>query len=410
MSKDSSGGLTSRIAELTERIAQLDPQIRAWAYFDPEAALAQARALSDLPRSEPLYGVAVGVKDIFDTADMPTEYGSPIYRGHQPSADASAVKRLRRAGAVVMGKTVTTEFATWPPAKTRNPHDPNRTPGGSSSGSAAAVASGMVPLALGTQTVGSTIRPASFCGVVGFKPSRGLINLEGAYPQSRSQDTIGFFSRDVRNLLAVTSAFGLATPPADVTEPSARIAFCRTPWWDQLESDGAKAIERAAVLAANIGGDVEELDLPPEFDGILDAQMSITEYEVARSVEQDYRSHPQLIHEALRALVERGLEMTVRDYHRALNVGSACRRAMEPIWEKYDALLTPAALGQAPSDLGTTGDPTFARPWSLIGGPSISVPGMRGDDRMPIGTQLLAGPGQDTNLLGIARRFESALG
>lgn len=398
------------VAELVDRITTLEPKLHAWAHFDEEGALERARRVAGQVRQGPLHGLPVGIKDIFDTADMPTEYGSPIYAGHQPDHDAAVVTQLREAGAVLMGKTVTTEFATWTPAATRNPLAPERTPGGSSSGSAAAVAAGMVPVALGTQTVGSTIRPASFCGIVGFKPTKGLVDLTGAKPQSPSQDTIGVLGRSVADVSRIASAIGISVPDRLKGSLNPRLAFCRTPWWERMEPDGAGAIEKAASLAQGNGCEVTEAELPAEFDELLDTQMAITEYEVARSLEAEYRTHREQISPVLTSLIERGLTISEKELKSALAIGQSCRDAIKPLWESVDAVLTPAVPGQAPRGLDSTGDPTFARAWSLIGGPAISIPGMTGDDSLPIGTQLLAAPGEDAALLAVSARLEEILG
>lgn len=395
------------------RIDEREEQVQAWAYVDPEIALREAQRRDQTPAMTPLHGVPVGVKDILDTGDMPTEYGSSIYRGHQPETDAPAVSRLRDAGAVVLGKTVTTEFATWTPAKTRNPLALDRTPGGSSSGSAAAVADFMVPLAIGTQTVGSTIRPASYCGTVGFKPSFGAIPLDGAFPQSPSQDTIGFFAGRMAGLALLIAGMGieneLQAHPVWRGERAPRFGFARTPWWDRVDSDAQEAIEQAVGMVDSAGAAIDEVRLPECFDELLDAQNTVTEYEVARSVRKEFEQSPDQLSEGLRGLAERGLAMDPATYGTALELRDSCQMQLAPRVAGYDALLTVAVSGEAPLGLDSTGDPTFNRVWSLLGWPAISVPGLTGSHGLPIGVQLVAPRGGDAGVLGAARMLENVL-
>jgi Asp-tRNA(Asn)/Glu-tRNA(Gln) amidotransferase A subunit family amidase len=397
-----------------ERIGEREDQVQAWAFVDPEIALREAELRDQIRGKGPLQGIPVGVKDIFDTADMPTEYGSPIYQGQRPARDAVAVTRLREAGAVVLGKTVTTEFATWTPARTRNPLSLDRTPGGSSSGSAAAVADFMVPLAIGTQTVGSTIRPASYCGTVGFKPTFGAVPLEGAFPQSPSQDTIGLFAGRMAGLALLVDGMGTGiefqADPVWRGQRTPRIGLARTPWWDQLDTDAQTAIEQAAGMASAAGAGITEIELPDRFGELLEAQNAVTEYEVARSVRNEFEDSPDQLSEGLRGLAERGLAMDPATYSGALSLRDSCQELLVPAVASYDALLTPAVNGEAPIGLASTGDPTFIRTWSLLGWPAISVPGLAGGHGLPIGVQLVAPVGQDARLLGVARWLEDVLG
>ena len=358
-----------------ERIGERDPVVRAWARLDPEAAHAQARAADaeDQARS-PLHGVPVGVKDIIDTSDMATEYGSPIYAGHRPDADAACVARLREAGAVILGKTKTTEFAYFHPADTTNPHDPERTPGGSSSGSAAAVADGMVPVALGTQTAGSVIRPASFCGVIGFKPTHGLLDLTGVRPLSER-----LAGRRVQLI-------GIGTR------------------WQLVDPDAQDLLEQAARTLGAV-----EVELPAEADAAVDAQATIMAVGVARSAAAEYERHRDSLSEELLALIEEGLATAPSEYEAAIATGEAAKAALPPLFDGYDALMTPAARGQAPLGLDATGDPVFCRAWTLLGTPAVSVPGPTGADGMPIGVQLVAPRGRDAELLAVARWTQDRL-
>ena len=393
-----------------ERIAERDATVRAWAHLDPEAALAQARAADASDRRSPLHGVPVGVKDIIDTRDLPTEFGSPIHAGRRPAADAACVARLRDAGAVILGKTMTTEFAYFHPAETRNPLDPGRTPGGSSSGSAAAVADGMVPLALGSQTAGSTIRPASFCGVFGLKPTHGLIDLTGVKRLSARLDTLGLFARsidDIELLLDTLTAHRRAAPGSAAGPP--RIALARTARWQLVEPDARAALEAAAVALADAGARVDELELPAELEALVDAQQTIMAVEVAANLAGEYDRDGDRMSAELSELIEEGRATDGGDYEAALATAERGAEGLPAVFEAHDILLTPAARGQAPRGLDATGDPVFCRAWTLLGTPAISVPGPLGADGLPIGVQLVAPPGHDAELLAAARWVWQAL-
>jgi Asp-tRNA(Asn)/Glu-tRNA(Gln) amidotransferase A subunit family amidase len=392
-----------------ERIAERDATISAWAHIDPGAALAQARAADSSDRRSPLHGVPVGVKDIIDTRDLPTEFGSPIHAGRRPAADAACVARLREAGAVILGKTRTTEFAYFHPAETRNPLDPNRTPGGSSSGSAAAVADGMVPLALGSQTAGSTIRPASFCGVLGLKPTHGLIDLTGVKRLSALLDTLGLFARSIDDLeLLLDTLAGQRPAPGSAAGPP-RIAFARTARWQLVEPDGQAALDAAAGTLADSGARVDELELPAELEALVDAQQTIMAVEVAANLAAEYDRHGDRMSTELSELIEEGRATGRGDYEAALAAAERGAELLPAVFEGHDLLLTPAARGQAPRGLDATGDPVFCRAWTLLGIPAISVPGPLGADGLPIGVQLVAPPGREANLLAAARWVWQAL-
>jgi Asp-tRNA(Asn)/Glu-tRNA(Gln) amidotransferase A subunit family amidase len=393
-----------------ERIAERDQTVRAWAHLDPETALAQARVADASDRRSPLHGVPVGVKDIIDTRDLPTECGSPIYAGRRPAADAACVARIRNAGAVILGKTMTTELAYFHPAETRNPLDPRRTPGGSSSGSAAAVADEMVPLSLGSQTAGSTIRPASFCGVLGMKPTHGLIDLTGVKRLSGRLDTLGLFARSIDDLelLLNTLADDRRPAPRSAAEPP-RIAFARTARWQLVEADAQAALEAAARELAGAGARVAEVELPAELEELVDAQDTVMAVEVAANLAGEYDRHGDSISAELSHLIERGRATQRGDYEAALDVAKRGAERLPAIFEGPDVLLTPAVRGQAPLGLDATGDPVFCRAWTLLGTPAISVPGPLGADGLPIGVQLVAPPGRDAELLAAARWVEQAL-
>lgn len=408
------------------RIGDADPAIEAWAYLDPEHARAQARA-ADARRARgeatgPLHGIPVGIKDIFDTSDMPTEDGTVLHAGRAPDADAAAVTMLRAAGAIIMGKTVTTELATYSPGKTRNPHNPAHTPGGSSSGSAAAVAAGMVPLALGTQTNGSVIRPAAFCGVFGFKPTHGLIPRSGVLKLSRTLDHIGVFARSIEDIAFVCeSIIGYDAADPD-TRPRARpplqrlaaeepplpplVAFARTPLWDRTDDDLREAFTE---LVDHLGDRVVELDLPAATSQALDWHRCIMEAEMAANLDAEWTRGRDRLSDSLRAQLERGRAVSAFDYQQAIARIRLINAGFEEIFERCDAILTPAAPGTAPAGLEATGDPSFCTLWTLAGMPSITLPLMQGANGLPLGVQLVGPRGGDARLLRIARWLVNAV-
>ncbi|MEX2503252.1 MAG: amidase [Egicoccus sp.] len=393
-----------------DAIARREDDLRAWAHLDPELALARARALDGLPADArgPLHGVPVGVKDIVDTSDQPTEHGSPIYADRQPTADAVAVARLREAGAVVLGKTVTTEFALFQPGPTRNPHDPTRTPGGSSSGSAAAVGAGTLPLAIGTQTAGSVVRPASFCGVIGAKPTFGAVPLDGVKLCSPSLDTVGLLGSDIDSValgLGVMAGDPDRFVPADLG-PRPRIGFVRTPWWHDVERSARHCIDDAVE---RLSGEVEvvEVTLPGAFAGLVDAQQVVMGTEVLDALADEIAQHPGQLSARLRAYLDDARQL-VDDYDDAVALRDACRRELDDVFAQADVLLAPSVLGEAP-DAATTGDPMLCRPWTLLGTPTVSVPGLTGADGLPLGVQTIARPGDDARALGAARLLSGLL-
>ena len=403
-------GSEELVGACLERIAAREPEIGAWTHLDPEAALARARELDAQASRGLLHGLPVGVKDVIDTAAMPTAYGSPIYDGHRPERDAPCVERLRAAGAVVLGKTVSTELATWTPAGTANPLDPRRTPGGSSSGSAAAVADGMVPLALGSQTAGSTIRPASFCGIVGLKPTHGRLDVSGVKQLSARLDTLGLLARTVADVQLLGAALGGWDATDGATPESApALAFVRTPWWERAEPDGRRALEDAARRLADAGARVSDRELPPEFAALPEAHDTVMAFDTARSLEHEYREHGEQLSEALRAYIERGMEIAPAAAESAATLARECRARLEAMLGEHDALLTPAVLGEAPLGLGHTGDPLFCRPWTLLGAPAISVPGPVGAAGLPIGVQLVGAPDRDSGLIAAAAWVQDTL-
>jgi Asp-tRNA(Asn)/Glu-tRNA(Gln) amidotransferase A subunit family amidase len=408
------------VASCLGRIESLEDSVRAWAHLDPDHALFQAHEADRRRRAGaplgPLHGLPVGVKDIFDTHDMPTEDGTVLHQGRTPGADATAVARLRAAGAVILGKTVTAELAVLSPGKTRNPHDPERTPGGSSSGSAAAVAAGMVPLAIGTQTNGSMIRPAAFCGIHGYKPSHGLISRHRVLRASRRLDQIGVFARSVEDAaLGAEPLMGFderdpdtrprAQPALTATvarEPPVppRLAFVRSPVWEQAAGDTRAGL---AELCEHLGTHVEEIGLPAEFDGAVGWHRTIMEVDLAVSFEREYERGRDRLSAVLVEILERGQRYPAVDYQRAVEQIPLLRGMLEQILQRYDAILTPAVIGEAPVGLESTGNPVFCTLWTLCGMPAITLPLLQGANGLPIGVQLVAGRYDDARLLRTAR-------
>jgi len=417
------GALTSEdlVRGCLARIRELEPKVQAWTFLDEEHALGQARVSDELRRSGqavgPLCGIPVGVKDIIDTSDMPTENGTVLYLGRAPREDAAVVAKLRAAGAVILGKTVTTECAYFHPGKTRNPHNPEHTPGGSSSGSAAAVAAGMVPVALGSQTNGSVIRPAAFCGVYGFKPTHGLIPRSGILKLSRTLDHVGVFARTLEDIaLAAEELAGYDEGDPD-TRPRARvpfravaaeeppippvIAFVKTPMWERAEPETREAF---AELVEALGDRVEEVELFPSATEAWDWHKTVMEAEMAANLEREWLSGREKLSEKLRALIERGREIRAVDYQRALARIAPVQESFEELFtQRYDAILTPAAPGTALKGLDSTGDPSFCTLWTLVGLPAVSMPLLQGANGLPLGVQLVGRRHFDARLLRTAR-------
>ena len=398
------------------RIAAVDDKIEAWAFLDPAHARAQAKQADSALRAGqpvgPLHGVPVGVKDIVDTRDMPTENGTPLDRDRRPTKDAALVTRLRAAGAVVLGKTVTTELAYYAPNKTRNPRDPARTPGGSSSGSAAAVAAGMAPIAIGTQTNGSVIRPASFCGVVGYKPTWGLIPRTGVLAQSFHLDTIGTFGRSVADAALLADCLighdegDAATLPiahqgllaAAQSEPPAkpRFALVRTPVWDQAEEATREAF---ANLAAFLGDQGDPVDLPDNFaDGHVLQRRLMTAGFAYNLSPYERRGREQLSRQ-MQDAIDEGRAVAAHDYLAAVDQIGVLNDGLDEIFERFDAILTPSATGVAPGSLESTGNPVFCTLWTLSGTPAITLPLLKGDHDLPVGVQLVGRRGDDARLM-----------
>jgi Asp-tRNA(Asn)/Glu-tRNA(Gln) amidotransferase A subunit family amidase len=403
------------------RLREVDTNIQAWAFLDADYALLQARAADKLRLSGkpigPLHGVPVGIKDIFDTSDMPTENGSVLHAGRTPSRDATVVTKLRAAGAVIMGKTVTTEFAYFSPGKTRNPHNPEYTPGGSSSGSAAAVGAEMVPLALGSQTNGSTIRPAAYCGVIGFKPTHGLISRHRVFALSRTLDHVGLFARSIDDIALLAEQLAGYDENDPDTRPRSRIpfievaakepplapmfAFVKTPHWERADDDTRKGF---AELIEQLGAQVEEVELFPSAEKAWEWHQTIMSAEMAVNLEREWERGRDRLSEALGTFLERGRKVLAVDYQRALTRIQPIHAGFLELFEqRYDAILTPAALGAAPKGLASTGDPSFCTLWTLCGMPALSLPLLESANGLPIGVQLVGPRDGDARLLRTAR-------
>ncbi|KAB2910753.1 MAG: amidase [Hyphomicrobiaceae bacterium] len=406
-------------AACLDRIAELEPSVQAWACLDADRALAEARA-ADAVRREgkgvgPLHGVPVGIKDIIDTADLPTEHGTPIFKGRRPAEDAACIAALRAAGAVILGKTVTTELATLTPSRTRNPVDLEHTPGGSSSGSAAAVAAGMVPLAVGTQTGGSVIRPASFCGVYGFKPTFGLVSRFGVLPQAPSLDTVGVMARSVEDLALIADAVQTydSRDPASLSISRPRLldtatqewplaplfAFVKTHAWQDADAATRDAF---GELVEHLGAQVQEISIDGTFERGTAAARTIQNVELAAHYGPLLDRAPDQISKRLASQIEEGRRVSGADYVIALEQRKALYDTLEEIFLDHGTILTPAAPGPAPKDLGTTGNPIFCAFWTCVGVPAVTLPLLEADG-LPIGVQLVGARRDDGRLLRTAR-------
>jgi Asp-tRNA(Asn)/Glu-tRNA(Gln) amidotransferase A subunit family amidase len=385
-----------------------EPQLRAFAWFDPEQARARA---AGRPSAGPLDGLPVGVKDIFDTAGIPTEYGSAIFAGRIPTDSAVAVSRLEAAGAVMFGKTVTAELAYYEPGPTTNPWDPARTPGGSSMGSAAAVAAGVVPLALGSQTNGSLIRPAAFCGIVGFKPSAGRLPGDGVLSFSASLDQVGVFARTVADAAQLTAVLAdeppsewLSTPPSEPTT----LGVVRTPEWDQISDAQRAAFDLAVAAVRERGGSVIELEMPPSLAHTIGVHRTIMAVEASRSIGPLVADQVERCSVQLRELLDHGAAASQESYDLALALRETAIEDFDRWAAGVDALLTPATLGEAPP-LASTGDPVCSTRWTLVGAPAIALPSALSPNGLPLAVQLVGQRGRDRDLLGIAGWLERLL-
>jgi Asp-tRNA(Asn)/Glu-tRNA(Gln) amidotransferase A subunit family amidase len=389
-------------------IATREDEIGAFTTLDIERArsLASAPALAVTP----LRGLPVGIKDIIDTVDFPTEYGSPIYRGHRPASDAAIVSMVRRAGGIVLGKTVTTEFAHRQSGKTRNPHDPAHTPGGSSSGSAAAVAAGMLPLAVGTQTGGSVIRPAAYCGVAGFKPSFRLIPTLGVKCFSWHLDTVGLFAASVADVAFAAGAItGRDLAVDDHAFRTPRVRVLRDHLWPQASDAMRGAVETAAQAAARAGAAVEDLELPAIIDDAWRAHPTIQDYEAYRAFAFEYDNHRDRLAPPTRDLLDAARAITVDDYDAARRIVRAARQVLRDVLKDGDVLLAPSAPDAAPLGFESTGWPGFNRLWTLLGTPVVNVPGLTNTAGLPLGVQVIGRFGRDRSTLAAAHFIECSL-
>jgi Asp-tRNA(Asn)/Glu-tRNA(Gln) amidotransferase A subunit family amidase len=403
------GELTARAAvELcAEAIAARESEVGAFVALDLDAA---RRAAAD-PHlaATPLRGLPLAFKDIYDTADFPTQYGSPIYAGYRPRADATAVALARRAGGIVLGKTVTTEFASLVPSPTRNPHNSAHTPGGSSSGSAAAVAAAMVPIAFGTQTAGSVIRPAAFCGVTGFKPSYRLIPLVGVKAVSWHLDTGGLFGAGVADVAFAASAIFDRDLRVDRAAPPApRMALVRSHLWPKASAAMGNALETAARIAEAAGAKITDVALPPLLEEAWSAQFAIQDYETFRATAFEYDRRRDMIGKQLREQLDRAAAITADEYDAARRIASRARQVLADTMADHDVILTPSAPGAAPHGLGSTGDPAFNRLWTLMGAPCVNVPGLY-ENALPLGVQIVGRFGRDRATLEAALFLERAI-
>jgi Asp-tRNA(Asn)/Glu-tRNA(Gln) amidotransferase A subunit family amidase len=402
------------------RIRADEPRVQAWAFLDEERVLEQARNVDRVRRDGhaigPLHGLPVGVKDIIDTADMPTGDGTVLHAERRPMYDAAVVERLRSAGAIILGKTVTTELATYSPGKTRNPVNPEHTPGGSSSGSAAAVAAYMVPVAIGSQTNGSVIRPAAYCGVYGYKPTFGLVSRHGVLRQSRPLDQLGFMARSVEDLAIIAEPLigyderdpdtrptaapnlrevALQEPPLPPT-----FAFTKTPNWDEAEEQTRAAFDE---VAGALGAQSRPFEVPALFADAWQWHRTVMEADIARNYHHEYEDGRDMLSASLREQIERGRRVSAVDYNNAVDRRDAVATAFEEVFDRCDAILTAAAPGPAPLGLGSTGSPAFCTLWTFAGMPAITLPLLRAENGLPMGIQLIGPRGGDARLLRTAR-------
>jgi amidase len=392
------------------RIADQEGVVHAWTNFDPEVALAQARVLDGATTRGPLHGVPIGVKDVIDTFDMPTEMGSPIYRGNRPPADAACVALVRAAGAVILGKTVTCEFAGVTAGPTTNPHDETRTPGGSSSGSAAAVADCMVPVAFGTQTGGSVLRPASYCGVIGYKPTYNAFNRFGVKPAAEGLDTIGLITRSLDDIVLVRAVL-LGQAPVPIRPMAApHVGLTRTHMWANAQPETVEAVEEAAKRLNEAGAAIIDVNLPDAFADLSHAREMVNDYERAIAMAHEWHHHRDLISERLCKIIGRGLNMPYADYVAAVRLAERCRAELDAVFGAADVLLAPCVRGEAPEGHHHTGDPSLQALWTLLHAPTLTLPTGIGPHGLPVGIQLVGRRYDDERLIAASKWIFDALG
>jgi len=397
------------IRSCIERIEEKESTTHAWVSSNFSAAIERARYLDRSANLGLLHGIPFGAKDLFDTHDFPTAYGSPIYANNRPLTDAVHIALMRQAGGVLLGKTVTTEFATFKGGPTTNPSNPEHTPGGSSSGSAAAVADSMIPLATGSQTAGSIIRPASFCGVVGYKPTFGKISLGGSKSLSPSLDTLGSFSRTVEDAALCVAAMSGDWALAHIQSIDApiKIATCLTADGPLASKEILDAIHQTSQLMSQIfNTPVKNYDLPPAFNDMSERHGRVMSFEATKSFTFEQNNYAEQLSQQLKGLIKLGNAITYEHYMEDLRVAHLARHELDRLLhQELDILITPSAIGEAPKGLTQTGDPIFCRTWTLMGLPCITLPLYLGSNQLPIGVQLVAGRGRDALLIAVANKL-----
>jgi Asp-tRNA(Asn)/Glu-tRNA(Gln) amidotransferase A subunit family amidase len=406
------GSMTSvqAVEACLERIERLDGALRSFVQLRADAALSEAAALDAAPKRGPLHGVPFAAKDVFDTADLATEYHSPYYRGHRPSRDAAAIALLRQAGGVLLGKLSTVEFAgVGAIPDTRNPHDRGRTPGGSSAGSGAAVGAGLVPLATATQTGGSTIRPAAFCGAAGYKPTWGRISCEGVKPFAPSLDTVGFIAGDCALLQRAARACGIGGPAAAASDRALRIGYYRTPYFDEARPETRAALASAIESLEAAGHVVEEVDGPAGQERLNAWQDDVMFGEGQYALRAEFQAHPELAHPGVRALAENHKQISPARLREAGDRIAALRPLFDQAMQGFDAWLCPAVPGEAPPFEEGNGLATFNRLFTALHLPCVTVAGLQSERGLPVGVQLIAPRDADLQLLGVARKLERLL-
>jgi Asp-tRNA(Asn)/Glu-tRNA(Gln) amidotransferase A subunit family amidase len=400
------------VRDCVARVAARDDVVKAFVNFDADHALAQARALDRGPSRGPLHGVPIGLKDTIDTFDLPTEMGSPIYRGNRPRADAACVALLRRAGAVILGKAATCEFAGSAPPETTNPHNAAHTPGGSSSGSAAAVADHMVPAALGTQTGGSVLRPSSFCGIFGYKPTYNAFNKAGVWPAADSIDTLGWLARSIDDIELLSAVLRMQAPKA-ARQPDAapRIGVWRTDLWDAVLDESKSAVETAAAKLGKAGAVVRDVQLPHAFNGLhVIARSTIGFYERAACMTHFWERQREKLSPQMGRYIETGQKIPTEEYIAGLRRLDECRALLAAVFEHYDVLLVPCVPGEAPKGLTSTGDPSLQAIWTALHTPTMTLPSHRGPNNLPVGIQLVGQRHDDDRLIACARWIWQRIG
>lgn len=400
----------SVVEDCLDRIEAREPIVQAWEFIDREQAIEQARQVDKDSKKGTLAGVPVGIKDIIDTRDMPTGMGSSIYEGYKPKTDAACVTRLQSAGAIVIGKTVTCEFAGVTPGKTTNPYDPSRTPGGSSSGSCAAVADYMVPIALGTQTGGSVIRPSSYCGIIGYKPSFDSFSLKGVFPAAESLDTLGVHARSIEDVELVAAALVNRPPKTiQVLKRPPVIGVCRTWMWDEAKQESRDAIETASAGMKAAGAFLRDIELPEEFQWLADVRHIINARERADIMATHWiNDRPKLSAQSVNT-IQSGLDITHDDYLDAMYLMDTCRARMNHTFDSCDFILTPSVDGEAPRGLKDTGDHKFQSLWTMLQVPTVTLPTHKGPNELPVGIQIIAPYRKDDALMAAAQWVLKAL-